>query len=187
MKFFTQIPTNDIILIAQEEDPYMTAVESDDVEEAQRIGDKKAKEDGYTIGPAYHGSKSRFDIFDMSKAGTSDPGLAGPGLYFTMNPDDARSISENETFGKGADPNVQTVYVALHNPFIISMGRLPDGRTVRDVHGGTVITRKGGDEIRKLAEEGGHDGVAFTDKDGAFRHVVVWSPSQVKSVSQVSK
>ena len=60
------------------------AIESGDMEEAQRLVDEAAKEAGYAVGPVYHGSsESNITSFDPSKAGTILNGDWGKGVYFT--------------------------------------------------------------------------------------------------------
>lgn len=129
----------------------------------------------------YHGTKADFQLFDTAKCGSSDEGLAGPGFYFTYNAEEASSYGLRETCGKGDTPNVIPVYLALCNPLLIKAGRLPDGRSLRDIHGGIGITAQGGKKVRMLAEQSGHDGVMWVTADGAVRHAVAWTPFQIKS------
>lgn len=133
----------------------------------------------------YHGTKADFSAFEMRKAGTSDDGLAGKGFYFTYNPEEASGYAEGGNFGKGDAPNVQPVYVSLNNPLRIEKGVLPDGRRVMDVHKqyGHGINAKGGDAVRKLAEEAGHDGVVWVRTDGGVGHAVAFRPNQIKSAT----
>ncbi len=133
----------------------------------------------------YHGTKADFSAFEMRKAGTSDDGLAGKGFYFTYNPEEASGYAESGNFGKGDAPNVQPVYVSLNNPLRIEKGVLPDGRRVMDVHKqyGHGINAKGGDAVRNLAEEAGHDGVVWVRTDGGVGHAVAFRPNQIKSAT----
>jgi hypothetical protein len=51
---------------------------------------------------------------------------------------------------------------------------------VQELHGGTVITASGGNAVRQLAENAGHDGVVWTI--GKARSCMWWrQPEQVKS------
>ena len=66
------------------DETYAKAIESGDMEEAQRLVDEKARQAGYTVGPVYHGSsESNITSFDPSKAGTILNGDWGRGVYFT--------------------------------------------------------------------------------------------------------
>ncbi|WP_432262813.1 hypothetical protein [Cupriavidus sp. TMH.W2] len=129
----------------------------------------------------YHGTKSDFDRYDIKTFGASDEGLAGKGFYFTYNPEEASSYAINEQYGKGDAPNVQPVYVSLNNPFVIQQGRLPDGRKLQELHKGIGVTASGGSAVRNMAEEAGHDGIVWTNRDGHILHVVAWRPEQIKS------
>lgn len=129
----------------------------------------------------YHGTKGDFEEFDPKMFGASDAGVAGKGFYCTYNPEEASAYALNGQFGKGEHPNVRPVYVLLTNPFVITQGRLPDGRHIHEVHQGTVITSKGGAAIRRLAEDGGHDGIVFVRSDGRVGHAVAWRPDQILS------
>lgn len=133
----------------------------------------------------YHGTKSDVSAFDIHKAGTSDDGLAGKGFYFTYNADEASGYAESDNFGEGRNPNVMPVYVNVRNPLRIVNGVLPDGRKVTDVHKqhGAGINAKGGAAIKKIAEDGGHDGVVWVRTDGGIGHVVAFNPAQIKSAT----
>jgi hypothetical protein len=75
MKFFTQIPTSDLVRNAQDEEartdgikadtdnPYMAAVESGDMEAAQAMVDGAARNAGYSIGPLWHSTGGEFHEF----------------------------------------------------------------------------------------------------------------------------
>lgn len=135
----------------------------------------------------YHGTKADFESFDLKKCGASDEGLAGPGFYFTYNPEEASGYALNEHFGRGDAPNVRPVYVALQNPLLISNGVLPDGRTLKDFHGGIGIQRRGGQALRQWADDAGHDGVMWVTEEGHVRHVVAFRPEQVTSIFNVGR
>lgn len=143
-------------------------------------GSKVVGADGQPL-VVFHGTKAEFDRFDLKKAGASDEGLAGKGFYFTYNPEEASGYALNEHFGKGEAPNVQSAYVAIKNPLVITQGVLPDGRKVSDLHGGIGIKKEGGEALRKLADDAGHDGVMWVSRDGEVRHAVAFRPEQIKS------
>jgi len=60
------------------------AVQSGDMETAQRLVDEAAKKAGYTVGPVYHGTNSNHQEFKYSKTGRF-----GKGFYFTTNKEEA--------------------------------------------------------------------------------------------------
>ena len=145
------------------------------------FGDSKVVDEQGRPLVVYHGTKTDFEQYDPKKAGASDDGLAGKAFYFTYNPEEASSYAERETFGAGDAPNVQPVYISLRNPFVITQGVLPDGRTLKELHGGIGVNAKGGAALRKLAADGGHDGVIWVSRDGSVRHVAAFHPEQIKS------
>lgn len=61
---------------------YLKAVESGDMETAQRMVDEAAKKSGYNVGPVYRGSKSGIQINTYN----SSKGQLGEGIYFTDSP-----------------------------------------------------------------------------------------------------
>jgi len=78
--------------------PYLSAVNHGDMEEAQRMVDKKAEEAGY-VKAGYHGTlNGGFTIFDKAKAGIG--GNSGAGFYFSSNPSDSDA---NYSDVEGAD------------------------------------------------------------------------------------
>jgi hypothetical protein len=129
----------------------------------------------------YHGTKAAFAEFDESKFGISDEGWMGKGFYFTYNPEEASGYALGEMFGKGDSPNVVPVYLSIKNPLLITMSVLPDGRTLKDMHEGTIISDKGSKAVRSLADTGGHDGIVLANKEGKPLHVVAFRPNQIKS------
>jgi hypothetical protein len=187
MKFFTQIPTNDIILIAQEEDPYMNAVKSDDKETAQRMVDEAAKAAGYTVGPRYHGSRSKksFTKFDPKKR--SDNSL-GKGYYFT----DVETHAE--AYSKGI---VVASYLRLKNPFVMDW-RTDSGRRESEeagkkagisIMGGYWFNGNQQENTNKL-KSAGYDGVIAKQPESdsflAHEETVVFDPDQIKSADPVT-
>lgn len=124
----------------------------------------------------FHGTKSEFDGFDLSKHGTSDPGVVGEGVYFTPNEAQARNFAESPHYGeKGGTPRVIAAKVGLKNPAVIVEGVLPDGRTLTDVHPGG-LTKESAAKINRELKANGHDGVVFQDADGTVTQVVAFDP-----------
>jgi uncharacterized DUF497 family protein len=129
----------------------------------------------------YHGTKAAFAEFDESKFGITDEGWMGKGFYFTYNPEEASGYALGEMFGKGDSPNVVPVYLSIKNPLLITMSVLPDGRTLKDLHEGTIVSDRGSKAVRSLADTGGHDGIVLANKEGKPLHVVAFRPNQIKS------
>ena len=70
---------------------YMAAVESGDMETAQRMVDEAAKKAGYTV-KAYHGTKAQFNSFKHTKRGMQLG--ADLGFWFTTNKNVANRFSQ---------------------------------------------------------------------------------------------
>ena len=87
---------------------YMAAVESGDMETAQRMVDEAARGAGYTV-KAYHGSRhSGFTVFDDNK---ND--LAQKGFFFSSSPEVAKS------YLKGPDSSLYIEYIRMNNPLVV--------------------------------------------------------------------
>jgi predicted metal-dependent hydrolase len=79
--------------------------------EAQRMVDEAAKSAGYDIGPVWHGSKTAgFNVFDINKAGATDSGWLGTGLYFSDRRD-VGSYYGGEGFGRIAEEMKDTAWI----------------------------------------------------------------------------
>ena len=69
---------------------HMKAVESGDMETAQRMVDEAAKEAGYKVGPVFHGTNSKFNVFDTDTFGS----------WFSEHENLSRSYFNEEDGGK---------------------------------------------------------------------------------------
>lgn len=87
-------PTSDPdIRFSLKDSNYMKAVESGDMETAQKMVDEAAKEAGYTV-KGYHGTTQRFYVFDINK--TSGNNDLGKGHYFTTSEDEGKYYTSTE-------------------------------------------------------------------------------------------
>lgn len=140
---------------------YLEAVENGDIEAAQHIVDKAARDAGYNIGPVYHASDSpEFASFDIERAAFE--ARYGRGFYF--------SNYDKEPYGK----NVRRFYLRLLNP--------ANGFEV----GAELNEPKNGDlefnyAFREELMEQGFDGVEGPEE------VVVFTPHQIKLADAVVK
>ena len=112
---------------------YRDAVESGDMETAQRMVDQAAKDAGYTI-KAYHGTlKGGFNVFDKSYAQVG--GNSGAGFYFSSNRMDS---VENYSDVEGADNYFKAAHLADR---IMEYGEW-DGEPVDDYDEALAIAKK---------------------------------------------
>lgn len=110
---------------------YMAAVESGDMETAQRMVDEAARAAGY-ITEAYHGTVADFTVFDKGMQGKGIDQY-GAGFYFA---------NKRET-AAGYGKNIKATYLNIKNP--IRIRRTRDGGDLYDVK----ITQKQAYEILK--------------------------------------
>ena len=92
---------------------YLAAVESGDMETAQRMVDEAAKKAGYNVGPVYHGTPSNepFNVFDISDKGN----WLGDGAYFSS--DEYTAAQYTRDVEKMVNLEVNKFYISLRNPF----------------------------------------------------------------------
>jgi hypothetical protein len=131
----------------------------------------------------YHGTKGDFPAFDLKNAGASDPGLVGKAVYFTPTKEQADQFAKEAFYGsrKGGTPRTIEADVELSNPLIIQDGKLPDGRTLSQLHP-NGISKESALAINNELINNGHDGVIFKLGDDVTQ-VAVFDPSKsVKSM-----
>jgi hypothetical protein len=145
------------------------------------FGDSKVVDENGQPLVVYHGTKADFQIFDIKKAGASDPGLVGKAFYFTDSAEQAKGFSESNHYGKGSNPTVMPVYLSIENPYYIHDGILPDGRMLTDVHP-NGISDTSGKALQKEIKRSGYDGVIFT-LGGEVSQLVVFDQTKIKSVN----
>jgi len=86
---------------------YLAAVESGNLEKAQKMVDDAAKAAGYRVGPVWHGTLTDFTTFELDDTRARDSGFLGRAFYFT------RSEGMAESFG----PRVVAAFLKADNPF----------------------------------------------------------------------
>lgn len=196
----------------QTDQAYMDAVESGDLETAQRMVNEAAKEAGYTI-KAYHGTKGNFTVFDKSKIGSGAMLFAsqGKGFYFTENQESADKYAK----AKKSAGRVVNAHLKIDKPFTftdktnVKLNALLDefAKTVgRDFsildydnfvdfekRTGSVLSRVvqgDGEAFADFLQKNGYDGIAYTsynyDTGKADMCYVVFNSEQIKSADPVT-
>lgn len=127
----------------------------------------------------YHGTSADFEAFEHRYTGKHDRGLWGRGHYFSAFPCAPNSYAERQ----GCGARVIPAYISMKNPLVLQTGsdriiRLPDGTNSRDLIGPNLD----GAKIKDMALEAGNDGVLQVLPNGNIGDLVVYSPSQIKSV-----
>ena len=102
------------------DEDYLAAVESGDMETAQKMVDEaaerampdsKVRDENGKLKHMYHGTSAYgFTVFDYGKQKFE---LFGNGFYFTDNPSVVKSYTQK---GKGTSPGVYDVYLNITNP-----------------------------------------------------------------------
>ena len=92
---------------------YMKAVDSGDMETAQRMVDEAARVAGFS-GAYYHGSKSEFTVFSKEKRGQSNSD-ASIGFWFTETAEGAQRWNDETWYGDG-EGKVYKTFLDLKNP-----------------------------------------------------------------------
>ena len=87
--------------IAKLDTDYLKAVQSGDMDAAQKMVDEAAKKAGYTY-KGMHATNTKFTVFDINK--TSSYNYRGKGIYFTNSIEDLKNNYENY---EGPDPWVK--------------------------------------------------------------------------------
>ena len=147
---------------------YMAAVNSGDMETAQRMVDEAAKKAGYTTN-GYHGSHADFTVVDGFLWTTRDRLVAQ--YYYGRNPNAINRINRRKA--KGFTPNdihgVYSLYYKLGNNLCIyadgaSWGELP---VTEDEYPGVYADEGTGDittnAMAEWAERHGYDSITFVD------------------------
>jgi hypothetical protein len=148
------------------------------MDEASRLN--RAREMGFDVdNPMYHGTKSPVDQFDLRKAGKTDPGLVGRAVYGAPDGEQAGAFAMSPHYGRGDAPAVMPLYHGMRNPVIIQDGRLPDGRSLTDLHP-RGITKDSAAAINKELKAAGYDGAIFKLGDEVTQYAV-FDPTRVRS------
>ena len=135
----------------------------------------EASANGYTYGPAYHGTKVRFTIFDVNKVGrTRMPDTQqGSAFFFTTSKSDASMISRQDSpdVGISIDGDFHIIHAMfkMDNPL-----KYYDEDAYESININTLAV------LIADAKANGQDGVIYTmDKSEVF---VLFKSSQIKIV-----
>jgi len=154
---------------------YMQAVESGDMETAQRMVDKAAKAAGYDM-LSYHGTSTEWNTFDMDKAGTVQTQDFGKGIYLTPpgRVDDTKMYARTAAERTGEKGRIIPLYVKINNP----------------IYGNSWADE--GSNLTLSAMQRGKDGVIIKhgsqhEQAGEVVEVIALNPNQIKSAEAVTK
>ena len=79
--------------------------------------DSVIRDENGNLMPLYHGSNSKFTVFDSSKSGQSNK-TAKVGHWFTPSEEGARNFANSVWYGDESEPTVYSTYLNVKNPKI---------------------------------------------------------------------
>lgn len=160
---------------------YLAAVERGDMETAQRMVDRAAKDAGYTV-HGYHGTGQRFTVFDKKKI-NSVWGINGGdlGFYFTPYKSDAEGYASYAA--KGGNGYVVNAYLKMDNPLIVEDTGWGSAARQADIRNG---------DLKRWAKQGNNDGIIVRSIDEEMYDgfpdtvYVVFDSDQIKTADPVT-
>lgn len=124
----------------------------------------------------YHGTNTKFDVFDKSKIGeVTGVGDWGDGFYFSDNKDVAKS------FAKDAGGDI-VMEVSLKNLKFADGNKLEKLPEVQDI----LDDGMGFTDIGEYLKSKGYDGVKYKHKEGGGTEYVVYDADKIKTKSQLT-
>jgi hypothetical protein len=174
---------------AKLDETYAKAIESGDMEEAQRLVDERAREAGYEVGHAFHGTSSKFNQFDPQKIGSTF-GLDDKGFFFTSSESEADKWAAHSAKANNLasiESNTVKAFLSLKNPWVIEVDTSKEtGESpVAHFEGGKGQFNRGQQNTIQYGFESGYDGIIIRDPRGIDKDheamFVVFNPNQIKS------
>ena len=120
-----------------QDEAHRRAVESGNLEEAQRLVNEAARNAGYTVGPVFHGTGTTINKFDPTYTGKGNDQL-GSGFYFSTRESEAEGYMNTVTIrdprtglpiekpGGTDNPNVVKAFLKMSNPIEVHGTNLTD-------------------------------------------------------------
>jgi len=160
------------------------AVQSGDMETAQRLVDEAAKKAGYTVGPVYHGTDSEFTVFDPEGNDRAYPDITEgyDWSYFTAEKNNAEFYANNPDSSKDnrGTPRVVAAFIKSEKPLTITADTYKPSSSITPWTDAESIVDRRLDSISSDYEYGEYDSVNVKGPDGS-NIWLVRDPSQIKS------
>lgn len=179
--------------LSDRDSTYMDAVNSGDMETAQRMVDKAARKAGYTV-RAWHGTPIKgITVFDKAKIGShTDDGIFGHGFYFTTNKTTADGYAT-------ADGETMPVFLAVKKPWWGLGHKIQEVAKILDLSENSLTVHKVGKGQQSVVSpmtihsraftshliERGYDSVIVQHGTDNYE-VVVFDSNQIKSADPVT-
>ena len=166
---------------------YLAAVNSGDMETAQRMVDEAAKAAGYDV-KAYHGTNASFTIFDPQYIGSDNK--LGIGFYFSRSKlafNYANKLAVKLKIANPITDSSRDISKDTWNDFARSIGiKFDDINDLTDVGIYIMASNKFGGDKNKFLNEftriTGKDGIVSDDRNS----IVAFNPEQIKSADPVT-
>ena len=150
---------------------YFNAIENEDENTLRKLVDQKAKENGYNIGPVYHGTDAKFNKFLIDFGEMTKSFNDWPAYYFFPEDlmDAALGAARWKSFMSKKNPIVISAYIKLHKPASTEMQRNEN-------------------MDKNSAIQKGYDGkIHVNDHTKKITEYSVFFPTQIKSYELVTR
>lgn len=112
--------------------------------------DSVIRDENGNLMPLYHGSNSKFTVFDSSKGGQSNK-TAKVGHWFTPNEEGARSFANSVWYGDESEPTVYSTYLNVKNPKIYEA--VDNSAQIKALNNEMDVLRRQLDGMRRGSDE----------------------------------
>jgi hypothetical protein len=139
---------------------------------------QRAKDMGFdTENVFFHGTKSDISAFDSSKTQTRDAGYIGEGVYLTGKTSLANFYAGSAKTEGDAGANVMPVLTRVQNTKVYSIA------DKAKFAWGIKSSPQRAVELTETLKSGGYDSAMVVDSQGEVVEMVVFDPSQIRSVN----
>ena len=155
--------------------------------------DSKVRDENGNLLTVYHGTRAKFNVFDIKKAGTNyenNWSSLGKGFYFTPNFEYANEWAKSGTTGK--EKNVKECYLDIKNPFYINENYVDQLSQLKEKYKIDDFSLKKGYRLIKVLNENGFNSTEILKNlgfDGIIEkygndieQIVVFEPNQIKNI-----
>jgi len=185
---------------AERDAAYLKAVESGDMEAAQKMVDEAAKVEGYAT-PAVHSTwtgdeESAFNEFKKQKTPSLKTAIRNWGFFFSPRKFAGGMIQglyANMAGGKksGGEPRHINANLKIENPKTVTSTEFSDmmdfGSLPNQKHNNLTSATRAADAFKAEAIAQGHDGFLILDPSGDVAEIVAIDPSQIKSADPITR
>jgi hypothetical protein len=178
---------------SQQRKAYQEAVNNGDAALSERLENDAAKNDGFNVGPVYHGSKvANIGKFDQQRFQQNESHKRGEGFYFEGRREGAAEYTRGKS-GEQQPKNVTKVYLSLHRPapeILLESwyAKIHDAQMSQpNLQAGQSAVKRVAREMRMDLESKGYDGyyTIGNPAKGYIGEVVVFDPRKIKLAADI--